>query len=617
MKHKHPYGLGHFKMLLCAALCLSAGTAGNAAVNLNSTAASKTDDPRLAWWQDARFGMFIHWGVYAVPGNTWHGQSQAHSGENAEWLYQRVPIPVGDYKAFAKDFTAAQYDPKAWADVARDAGMRYVVLTAKHHEGFALWPTKAPGWNVMDSAAARDLVAPLAEAVRADGLKFGLYYSQSQDWTNPGGGKRNPNRATEPKKRDLADGEGWDDAHKGSYDTYLQTVALPQVKEILAAYHPDLIWWDTPIQMTPERAKPFLDTFAAYPEVITNNRLEDKFAYGDFMTPEQYVPPEGLPGRNFEVCMTMNDSWGFSKLNHNWKSTLTLLQILSDTASKGGNLLLNVGPTPDGKIPEPSIERLKQMGAWMKVNGEAIYGTQASPYPRQLPWGRITRRALPDGGETLYLHIWAWPEDGKLALPALQQAPVGARLIASLQAVLNTQLTPEGLEVTLPKDATPDPYITVAALTFAKPVQVAIDAYLSPGKDGVLTLTPNDADRHGSTAGVIQLRGKGAQMFITDWFEARWYLAYRIKTPAALTYAISAEVAAEKPTGLVVRTSKKNAVTTSIPSTGGADVWKTVELGSLKLPKGDIVLEIRAASSDAWKPLNLRNVTLRPVEANP
>jgi len=238
----------------------------------------------------------------------------------------------------------------------------------------------------------------LADACHKNGIKLGFYYSQAQDWNNPGG---------------AASGGHWDKAQDGSMDEYIDKVAVPQVKEILSNYgQVDILWWDTPTDMTKERAEKFLPILAKYPNLITNNRLGGGYN-GDTETPEQFVPATGFPGRNWETCMTMNDTWGYKSKDNNWKSTKEIIQTLIDIVSKGGNYLLNVGPTSEGLVPQPSIERLAEVGKWMKINGEAIYGTTASPFS-YLPWGRCTQK-----GNKLYLHVFDWPKDGKISLPVL------------------------------------------------------------------------------------------------------------------------------------------------------------------------------------------------------
>lgn len=410
-------------------------------------------EARLKWFREARFGLFIHWGVYAVPAGFWQGKPVS-----AEWIMNRGKIPVAAYKDFAKDFTAAKYDPQAWAQLAADAGIRYVVITAKHHDGFALFDSAYSDWNaVKASGAKRDLIAPLATAVRAKGLKFGTYYSQSQDWVNLGGGKGN----TQP----------WDEEQKkGSFDEYLAKIALPQVGELMDKFHPDILWWDTEYQMTPERARPFFDLVLSHPNLIHNSRLGGG-VLGDFRTSEQRIPASAMLGRALEVNMTINNSWGYRSDDLNWKSAQTLIRNLSDITSKDGNYLLNVGPTAEGVIPEPEVERLLAIGRWLKVNGEAIYATRGSVYPTPLPWGRTTQKRRADGHTTLFLHVWDWPADGKILLPQISQAPRSGRLLAG-GASVGTSVTPEGIVVTLPGSA-PDPDVSVAALEFDQAVVVA------------------------------------------------------------------------------------------------------------------------------------------------
>jgi alpha-L-fucosidase len=430
---------------------------------------------RLQWFREARFGMFIHWGVYAVAAGSWQGRPSG-----AEWIMNTAKIPVAQYRALAADFTAAKYDPAAWAQLAADAGVKYIVITAKHHEGFALFPSAFSDWNAAQaSGAKRDLLQPLADAARARGIRFGCYYSQSQDWVNLGGGKGN----TTP----------WDDEQrKGSFDEYLAKISLPQVREILEKCHPDILWWDTEYQMTPERAKPFFDLACSYPNLLINSRLGGG-VLGDFRTSEQRIPASAMLGRALEVNMTINGSWGYNANDTNWKSSRQLIRNLSDIASKDGNYLLNVGPTAEGVIPQPEVDRLLAMGRWLKTNGPAIYATQGSPFAKPLPWGRATQKSRPDGPATLYLHVWDWPADGKILLPGIHQAALSGRLLAGGPAISST-LTGDGLVVTLP-GAAPDADVSVAALEFERPIQILNPASLpsDTGASGTL------ADPSGAT----------------------------------------------------------------------------------------------------------------------
>ena len=408
---------------------------------------------RLQWFREARFGLFIHWGVYAVPAGMWQGKPTG-----AEWVMNQGKIPVADYKAFAQKFTAAKYDPEAWAELAADAGMKYVVITAKHHDGFTLYDSAYSDWNsVKASGAKRDLLEPLTQAVRKRGMKFGTYYSQSQDWINLGGGKG----------RD----QPWDEAQKqGDFDTYLKTIALPQARELVAKFNPDILWWDTEYSMTSERARPFFDLVLAHPHLIHNSRLGGG-VLGDFRTSEQRIPSAAMRGRALEVNMTMNRSWGYRADDMEYKSAQQLIRNLSDITSKDGNYLLNVSPTAEGEIPAPQIERLRTIGKWMKVNGEAIYATRGGLYGKPLDWGRTTYKRGPGGRTTLYLHVWNWPAYGQILVPGIKQMPRAARLLASGAAVTAT-VTADNLILTLPGDA-PDPDVSIAVIEFYGPVEIA------------------------------------------------------------------------------------------------------------------------------------------------
>jgi len=376
---------------------------------------SKADDPKMDWWKEAKFGMFIHWGLYSIPAGEWNGKRTTNI---AEWILNDLKIPVGEYKAYAKQFNPTKFNAEKFVLLAKEAGMKYMVLTAKHHEGFAMFKSSDP-FNIVDATPyKRDVVQQLADACKKHNMPFGLYYSQAQDWTHLGGGMY---------------GKHWDQAQEGSFEKYIDEVSLPQVKEIMEKFNPRIVWWDTPAEMTAELAKKFTDYLAKYPNLILNNRLGGNVD-GDLETPEQYIPATGFPNKNWESCMTMNGTWGYSKFDQNWKSTTVILQNLIDIASKGGNYLLNVGPTPEGEIPQPSIQCLKEVGAWMKVNGEAIYGTKASPF-NQLTWGRATQKVV-KGKNILYLSVFEWPANGKLVVSGLENNILKAYALAAPKTAL-------------------------------------------------------------------------------------------------------------------------------------------------------------------------------------
>jgi alpha-L-fucosidase len=429
-------------------------------------AQTNAKEDRMEWWREARFGMFIHWGVYAVPAGTYKGQKINRIGE---WIMNRGKIPVADYQQFAAQFNPINYDADAWVRMAKDAGMKYIVITAKHHDGFALFDSKASKWDIADATPyKKDLLKPLADACRKYGIRLGFYYSHAQDWNNPGGAAARKVTTEGWANPDSAAIDAYTAAHGGHWDPlqttktmsqYIDDVAVPQVKELLTSYGDvAILWWDTPTGMTDEHAEKLQALLRLQPNIITNDRLKRPNYPGDYKTPEQRIPNlSELDGKDWETCMTMNETWGYKSYAHNWKSNETLVHNLIDIASKGGNFLLNVGPKADGTFPQESIDILKGIGAWMKTNGEAIYDTKASPFGL-FDWGRCTKKE--SGSNTiLYFSVFKWPTDGKLPIPGLKNKVVSAKLLANgvpLKSISNDS----GLVIDVPKNAI-DPIATV------------------------------------------------------------------------------------------------------------------------------------------------------------
>ena len=418
-----------------------------------------TSDERMKWWREARFGMFIHWGVYAVPAGVYKGQKINRIGE---WIMNRGKIPVAEYQQFANEFNPVKYDPDAWVRMAKDAGMKYIVITSKHHDGFALFDTKASRWDMVDATPyGKDLLKPLAEACRKHGIKLGFYYSHAQDWNNPGGAAARKVASEGWANPDSARIDAYTEANSGHWDPaqttktmaqYIDEVAVPQVKEILTNYGDvAVLWWDTPTGMTDAFAEKLNALLKLQPNIITNDRLKRPNFPGDFKTPEQRIPNlSELDGKDWETCMTMNETWGYKSWANNWKSLKTIIQNTVDIASKGGNYLLNVGPKADGTIPQESIDLLKGMGVWMKVNSESIYGTKASPFGL-FTWGRCTKKE--NGKNTiLYFSVFEWPKDGKLIIPGLKNEIISAKFLAN-NAALKTEKNNEGTVIAVPEKA--------------------------------------------------------------------------------------------------------------------------------------------------------------------
>ena len=361
----------------------------------------------------------------------------------------RGKIPVKEYQKFAAQFNPEKYDAEAWVKTAKDAGMKYIVITAKHHDGFAMFGTKASKWNIVDATPyCIDVLKPLAEACKKYGIKLGFYYSQAQDWNNPGGAAAKKATSEGWANPDSARIDAYTNEHQGHWDSlqttksmseYIDEVSVPQVKELLTNYGDvAVLWWDTPTGMTDEYAEKLSGLLKLQPDIITNDRLKRPNFKGDYKTPEQRIPNlDELEGRDWETCMTMNGSWGYKSYDDKWKSTETLIHNLIDIASKGGNYLLNVGPTAEGEFPEESIIRLKEIGAWMHKNGEAIYGTSASPLP-PVDWGKCTSKDSA-GHTVLYFSVFTYPKDGKLVLQELPVNITSASLLSDGTALSCTK----------------------------------------------------------------------------------------------------------------------------------------------------------------------------------
>ena len=425
---------------------------------------------RMSWWREARFGMFIHWGLYSIPAGTWDDKRIPGIGE---WIMNNASIPVNEYKALASQFNPTGFSAQEIVALAKSAGMKYIVITAKHHDGFAMFDSKADPFNIVAATPFhRDPLKELAQECRKQNIKLGFYYSQDQDWTAPGGA------AYKRGNHDLPT-HHWDQEQDGDFATYLHAKAIPQLKELLTNYgeFPAVIWFDTPTpDMTPALAGEIVTLLNKHPNLIWNNRLGGGYK-GDTETPEQFIPAQGYPGRDWEACMTMNETWGFKSYDTDFKSTETLLRNLIDIASKGGNYLLNIGPDSKGRVPAPEIERLHQVGEWLAVNGEAVYDTQPTLFgdeagsfsktekdkkgnPKFVPtwkWRCTT------GADKIYVELFQWPS-GNFHLEKMPRTVTGAYLLADkARKPLKISKTAAGLDVALPGQAL-DPIATVLVL---------------------------------------------------------------------------------------------------------------------------------------------------------
>ncbi len=406
----------------------------------------------LQWLADARFGLFIHWGLYAVPAGEYAGRKTDAIGE---WIMRNLRIPIPEYEAFAKKFNPVRFDATAWVTLAKDAGMKYLVITTKHHDGFCMFDSTHNPYNITQRTPfKRDPLKELARACRRQGLKLGLYYSQNQDWHAPGGAGH------------WETGQAWDryDGTDAEYRTYIETVVKPDLRCLLSNYGPiALVWFDTPGSMKKQYSKELYElVHDLQPGCLVNSRIGN--GYGDYGSLGDNRFATTASAKLVETPATLNNTWGYKKDDRNWKPSSYLVKLLVEAASRGSNYLLNVGPTAKGIIPAASVSRLKSVGAWVRVNQEAIYGTRGSPLPYDLDGVRLTQKK-----NRLFVHLLRWPGKKTFTLVGLRNRVKKACLLSAPGKTLAVEQVHEKtadnhlVTVTLPRKK-PGRFVEVLAL---------------------------------------------------------------------------------------------------------------------------------------------------------
>ena len=491
LNHKIALAIATIGLTQLTGLSAPTGDKSEAPKQSQSQGVDAARQERLAWWNNAKFGLFVHWGLYSQLAGEWKGGYYQGIGE---WIMYKARIPLAEYDGVAKEFNPVDFDADAWAQLAKDAGMKYVIITAKHHDGFAMFGSKADPFNIVDATPFhRDPVKELSAACAKRGLKFGVYYSQAQDWYAPGGAIWKGQHEADPIYKVAQ----WDPRQEGDFDTYFEKKAIPQVRELLSNYGPiGIIWFDTPLGvMTSERAAKLYKTVSELqPATLVSGRISKEFQSDYESAGDNEIPELSRPGA-WETPATLNDTWGFKKHDHHWKTSGNVVLKLVDIVSKGGNYLLNIGPDGKGDIPQPSVDVLQSVGRWMKVNGEAIYGAGRSPFGSEFG----TPIKPPQKGNTappkewrcevcganqektpkfepsnewrcttkpgkLYIHIFHWPESGTLEIPAVKEKISKAYLLADPQkSALKLSQTDTGVSIALPEKA-PDPIASVICL---------------------------------------------------------------------------------------------------------------------------------------------------------
>jgi len=398
--------------------------------------------------------MFIHWGLYSNPAGVWEGKKITH--EYSEWLQASEWIPRSEYRKLAEIFNPVEFDADKWIAEAANAGMKYFLITAKHHDGFCLWPSKFSAYNVVDATPfKRDILGELAAACRKHDIKLGFYYSHWMDWDGTGGDV-------------CLGGEGYPISKKQNpeyvrptqeeFQNYWEHKSLAQIRELIELYDPWFFWfdsWDTKIKdyVTPAHQDQLIElVHGLSKKCLVNSRINflEPSEKCDFLSMMDNHFPEAGFSKPWETSGTLNHSWGYHALDYTWKSTEQLLKFLIGNTSLGGNYQLNVGPTGEGKFQPAAIKRLREIGCWMSVNGESIHGTQGSPVEK-VPWGRITSRSLPDGNTRLYLHLWEVSPGTAVLIPGLKCKPLAAKVLESGQTT-TAEAGQDGIWVSAPRE---------------------------------------------------------------------------------------------------------------------------------------------------------------------
>jgi alpha-L-fucosidase len=562
----------------------------------------KTRDERLQWWREARFGMFVHWGVYSGLGGTWQGHPVKGYAEHIQRIL-KIPIPVYREQVAGK-FNPTEFNADEWIRAARDAGMGYFIITAKHHDGFAMFDSKTNDYNIVQATPfKRDPMKELKAACQKYGLKFGFYYSHAFDWGEPNAPGNDWDYDNPGGDRNLHGGRNWWESYPELVTkarSYVDQKAIPQLLELIKTYDPDILWFDTPQKLPDSENLRILKAVRdASPRVVINGRLVRN--WGDYLStadrPAEFSPHEG----DWEGIPTTNESYGYNQNDHSHKPVSHFIQILAKAAARGGNILMNVGPMGNGKIAPEDLAILKGIGQWWKTNGESIRGTSRTPLAVQA-WGESTRK-----GDALYLHVFAWPREGKLVVGGLRTGVKSAHLLSDPKHanLVTERVNPLDVLIKVPAGA-PDQVDSVVVLQCeAEPVG---DTTRLLSLSGTNVLRAFDGELRGT------LRfgpGKTRDAYVENWTKVRDSVFWRLRLNKNCSFEVRMDY--DGPVDSAGGTFTLTMGTNRLSGVVQQGEKHGVKMGSINVQPGNFELRLAPEQIHGSELMRLRAITLIPM----
>ena len=557
---------------------------------------------KMRVWREATFGMFIHWGVYSYLGGIWHGEPVKGYAEHI-FRIKRIPLEV--YKEeVVKKFNPVDFDAEEWVRLAEEAGMRYMVITAKHHDGFAMWDSKVTDYDIVDMTPfGRDPMRELRDACRRHGLLFGFYYSHAQDWSHPWGQRNEWDFGhPQPNKRRWWEDPEWKWYVEKSW-IYVREKSIPQLRELILNYDPDILWFDTHNWLPPEMTREIVMTARRLkPELIINSRgTPGIYDYKCTNDRPLDFPPTDEP--YWEAIPTTNESYGYHAMDRSHKPPSFFIRLLAKAAARGGNLLMNVGPMGNGKIDPKDVAILKAIGAWLRVNGESIYGVERTPLPVQA-WGQSSVK-----GNRLYLHVFTWPTDGRLVVGGLKSRVEKTWLLAdpSRKQLPFRRLNDLDVLIRVPNSA-PDTVNTVVVLKCETPIRA----------DSVRLLQTNvpcndlhvfDGRLHGP--GIKYGSGNPKSNFILRWKDPEAYVSWPVRLNAPARFRVKiVYTAGPESVGNVYRVQIGKYVLEEEVQRGR---YREFDLGEVALSPGVFEIEVSPVELKHGDLMHLTRLKLVPI----